>query len=92
MRGTEGYTSWDHKQNNIMKELQIQSIMKFMDQYQLQWKTMFNKWIHTLLSTYWQEFIGLSEEKMGSKFQFEIITGYVAYSCYDDDDDDDKCW
>ncbi|KAJ4437102.1 hypothetical protein ANN_17237 [Periplaneta americana] len=38
MRATAGYTRWDHKNEDIMQELQIEPIMQFISKYQLQWK------------------------------------------------------
>jgi len=40
MRGTTGYTGLDYEKNlDVMKELNIQPIMEFIDNYRHNWKT-----------------------------------------------------
>ena len=39
MRATAGYTRWDHKRNeDVLRELQLESVVHFINNYQLNWK------------------------------------------------------
>jgi hypothetical protein len=43
MRRTMGYTEWDHKKNDILIELKIESVVGYIKNYQESWPSHVNR-------------------------------------------------
>ena len=83
MRATAGYTRWDHRGNeNVLQELQLESVVHFINNYQLNWKNNVHRMSVDIIPKamlhyrpHWKRSLGRSKKRWIENVALRLVLG-----------------